>query len=84
MAKLAYILLLLLIVSTYSNDAINLIRCVYKNFVPNVKLIFDLIDYITAQNWLQVVATASTIYTKIKDILDKTCKVENIQSLYNY
>ena len=72
MAKLAHILLLLLIVSASSNDTINLIRCIYKNFVPNVKLIFDLIDQIKAQNWIQVVGLASTIYTKVKDIID-TC-----------
>ena len=80
MAKLAHILLLLLIVSTYSNDTINLIRCIYKNFVPNVKLIFDIIDQIKAQNWIQVVGLASTIYTKLKDIID-TCKANTIQSL---
>ena len=80
MAKLSYILLLLLIVSAYSNDTINLVRCVYKNFVPNVKLIFDLIDYIKEQSWIQVVATASTIYTKVKDIIN-TCKATTIQSL---
>ena len=80
MAKLAHILLLLLIVSAYSNDTINLIRCVYKNFVPNVKLIFDLIDYIKDQNWIQVVAVASSIYTKVKDIIN-TCKATTVQSL---
>ena len=80
MAKLGYILLLLLIVCTYSNDTINLVRCVYKNFVPNVQLIFDLIDYIKDQKWIQVVATASTIYTKVKDIIN-TCKATTIQSL---
>ena len=80
MAKLAHILLLLLIVSTYSNDTINLIRCIYKNFVPNVKLIFDIIDQIKAQNWIQVVGLASTIYTKLMDIID-TCKANTIQSL---
>ena len=77
MAKLAHILLLLLIVSAYSNDTINLVRCVYQNFVPNVKLIFDLIDYIKEQKWIQVVATASTIYTKVKDIIN-TCKATTI------
>ena len=80
MAKLAHILLLLLIVSTYSNDTINLVRCIYKNFVPNVKLIFDIIDQIKAQNWIQVVGLASTIYTKLKDVID-TCKENTIQSL---
>ena len=80
MAKLAHILLLLLIVSAYSNDTINIIRCVYKNFVPNVKLIFDLIDYIKDQNWIQVVAVASSIYTKVKDIIN-TCKATTVQSL---
>ena len=79
MAKLAHILLLLLIVSAYSNETINLIRCVYKNFVPNVKLIFDLIDYIKDQNWIQVVAVASSIYTKVKDIIN-TCKATTAQS----
>ena len=80
MAKLAHILLLLLIVSTYSNDTINLIRCIYKNFVPNVKLIFDIIDLIKAQDWIRVVGLASTIYTKVKDIID-TCKADTIQSI---
>ena len=80
MAKLAHILLLLLIVSTYSNDTINLIRCIYKNFVPNVKLIFDIIDQIKDQNWIQVIGLASTIYTKVKDIID-TCKADTIQSI---
>ncbi len=75
MAKLVHILLLILIVNAYSNETINLIRCIYKNFVPNVKLIFDLVDYIKAQNWLQVVATISTIYTKVKNIIS-TCKAE--------
>ena len=75
MAKLVYILLLILIVNAYSNETINLIRCIYKNFVPNVKLIFDLVDYIKDQNWLQVVATISSIYTKVKNILS-TCKAE--------
>ncbi len=80
MAKLAHILLLLLIVSVYSNDTINIIRCVYKNFVPNVKLIFDIIDQIKAQNWIQVVGLASTIFTKVRDIIN-TCKANTIQSL---
>ena len=75
MAKLVHILLLILIVNVYSNETINLIRCIYKNFVPNVKLIFDLVDYIKAQNWLQVVATISSIYTKVKNIIS-TCKAE--------
>ena len=80
MAKFAHILLLLLIVSAYSNDTINIIRCVYKNFVPNVKLIFDIIDQIKAQNWIQVVGLASTIDTKLKDIID-TCKANTVESL---
>ena len=75
MAKLSYILLLLLIVNAYSNDTINLLRCIYKNFVPNVKLIFDIIDAIKAQNWMNVVALASSIYTKLKDIIT-TCKAQ--------
>ena len=80
MAKFAHILLLLLIVSAYSNDTINIIRCVYKNFVPNVKLIFDIIDQIKAQKWIQVVGLASTIYTKLKDSID-TCKANTVESL---
>ena len=80
MAKFAHILLLLLIVSAYSNDTINIIRCVYKNFVPNVKLIFDIIDAIKAESWIQVVGLASTIYTKLKDIID-TCKANTVESL---
>ena len=80
MAKLAHILLLLLIACAYSNDTINLIRCVYKNFVPNVKLIFDIIDQIQAQNWIQVIGLASTIYTKLKDII-QTCKATTVESL---
>ena len=75
MAKLAHILLLLLIVNAYSNDTINFLRCIYKNFVPNVKLIFDIIDAIKAQNWMNVVALASSIYTKLKDIIT-TCKAQ--------
>ena len=75
MAKLVHILLLILIVNAYSNETINLIRCFYKNFVPNVKLIFDLIDNIKAQDWLKVVATVSSIYTKVKSIIS-TCKTE--------
>ena len=73
MMKLSHILLLILIVNAYSNDTVNLIRCVYRNFVPNVKLIFDLIDYIKAQNWLMVVAQLSSIYTKVRDIIS-TCR----------
>ncbi len=64
---------MILIVNAYSNDTVNLIRCVYRNFVPNVKLIFDLIDYIKAQNWLMVVAQLSSIYTKVRDIIS-TCR----------
>ena len=77
MAKLAHILLLVLIVSAYSNDTINLIRCVYRNFVPNVKLIFDIIDAIKDQSWMTVISLASTIYIKIKDILT-LCKAETL------
>ena len=73
MMKLSHILLLILIINAYSNDTVNLIRCVYRNFVPNVKLIFDLIDYIKAQNWLMVVAQLSSIYTKVRDIIS-TCR----------
>ena len=80
MAKFAHILLLLLIVSAYSNDTINMIRCVYKNFVPNVKLIFDIIDKIREEKWIEVVGLASTIYTKLKDIID-TCKANTVESL---
>ena len=40
----------------------------------------DIIDQIKAQNWIQVVGLASTIYTKLKDIID-TCKANTIQSL---
>ena len=77
MAKFAHILLLVLIVSAYSNDTINLIRCVYRNFVPNVKLIFDIIDAIKDQSWMTVISLASTIYIKIKDILT-LCKAETL------
>ncbi len=80
MAKLAHILLLVLLVSAYSNDTINLIRCIYKNYVPNVKQIFDIIDAIKAQNWIQVVALASSIYTKIRDIISQ-CKANTVKSL---
>ena len=77
MAKLTHILLLVLIVSAYSNDTINLIRCVYRNFVPNVKLIFDIIDAIKDQSWITVISLASAIYTKIKDILT-ICKADTL------
>ena len=80
MAKFAHILLLLLIVSAYSNDTINMIRCVYKNFVPNVKLIFDIIDKIKEEKWIEVVGLASTIYTKLKDIIE-TCRANTVESL---
>ena len=80
MAKLAHILLLLLIVSASSNDTINLLRCIYKNFVPNVKLIFDIVDAISAGNWLNVVALASSIYTKLRDIIN-TCKAAQVEYL---
>ena len=80
MAKFAHILLLLLIVSAYSNDTINMIRCVYKNFVPNVKLIFDIIDKIREEKWIEVVGLASTIYTKLKDIIE-TCRANTVESL---
>ena len=72
-----HILVLVLIVSVYSNDTINLIRCVYRNFVPNVKLIFDIIDAIKDQSWMTVISLASTIYIKIKDILT-LCKAETL------
>lgn len=80
MAKLAHILLLILLVSAYSNDTINLIRCIYKNYVPNVKQIFDIIDAIKEQSWIQVIALASAIYTKVKDIITQ-CKADTVKSL---
>ena len=75
MAKFAHILLIILIVSISCNDIINLIRCIYQNFVPNIKLIFDVIDAIAAQNWIQLVGLLSSIYTKIKDIIS-VCKAQ--------
>ena len=69
MAKLAQILFILLIVNACSNDIINLIRCVYQNFVPNVKLIFELVDLISAQNWVMVAAKVSEIYNLLKKII---------------
>ena len=80
MAKLAHILLLVLIVSAYSNDTIDLIRCIYRNFVPNIELVFNLIDAIKAQDWLSVITIVSSLYTTIKDIIAK-CKAP---SLYSY
>ena len=73
MAKLSHILFLILLISVSSNELIDLIRCVYKNFVPNIKLIFDFIDAIKDQNWIQVAIIGSQIYTKITAII-KTCK----------
>ncbi len=80
MAKLAHILLLVLIVSAYSNDTIDFIRCFYRNFVPNIELVFNLIDAIKAQDWLTVITMVSSLYSKIKDIIS-ICKKP---SLYNY
>ena len=69
MAKLAHILFLILIVNACSNDIIDLVRCVYQNFVPNVKLIFELIDLISSQSWMQVVIKVSEIYTLLQKII---------------
>ena len=79
MAKLSHVLFLILLISVSSNEIIDLIRCVYQNFVPNVKLIFDLIDAIKAQDWLQVAMIGSQIYTKITGII-KTCKATKAPS----
>ena len=68
MAKLAHILLLVLIISVYSNETIDFLRCFYRQAVPNVELIFNLVDAIKAQNWIQVIGLVSKIYTKCKDI----------------
>ena len=79
MAKLAYILFLILLINVSTNEVIDLIRCVYQNFVPNIELIFKVIDAIKAQDWMTVVATLSQIYTKIKSIID-TCKAQSAPS----
>ena len=75
MAKLVHVLFLILIVAVSSNDIVDLIRCIYQNFVPKINLIFELIDLIKAQDWMKIISLLSTIYTKVKDII-ATCKAE--------
>ena len=77
MAKLAQVLLLILIISVYSNDTIDFLRCFYKQAVPNIELIFNLVDAIKAQNWIQVIGLVSKIYTKGKDIA-ALCKEQQL------
>ena len=80
MAKLAHILFIILLVNVCTNDIVDLIRCIYQNFVPNIKLVFDVIDAIKAQDWLKVVTLLSQIYTKVKSIIE-TCKAAKAPSL---
>ena len=80
MAKLAQILFLILIVNVCTNDIIDLFRCVYQNFVPNIKVVFELIDLIKEQNWIMVVAKISEIYNLLKKIIPE-CKAKQAPSL---
>ena len=73
MAKIAYILFFILVVNVCSNDIVDLIRCIYQNFVPNIEIVFKLIDAIKAQDWMNVIAYVSQIYTKVKTIITN-CK----------
>ena len=75
MAKLVHVLFLILIVAVSSNDIVDLIRCIYQNFVPKINLIFELIDLIKAQDWMKVVMKASEIYQLIKKIIPQ-CKAK--------
>ena len=75
MAKLVYILFLILIVSVCSNDIVDLIRCIYQNFVPNIQLIFELIDAIKAQNWMTVITKVSAIIKLFQKIIP-ACKAK--------
>ena len=75
MAKLAHILFIILLANVYTNEVIDLIRCIYRNFVPNIELVFQVIDAIKAQDWMKIISLLSTIYTKVKDII-ATCKAE--------
>ena len=75
MAKIAYILFFILVVNVCSNDIVDLIRCIYQNFVPKINLIFELIDLIKAQDWMKVVMKASEIYQLIKKIIPQ-CKAK--------
>ena len=81
MAKLAVILFLVLLVNISSNEIVDLIRCIYQNFVPHVQLIVELIDAIKAQDWLNVVIKISGIYTEFKKVID-TCKATSAPSLF--
>ena len=81
MAKLAYVLFLILLVNISSNEIIDLIRCIYRNFVPHIQLIVELIDAIKAQDWLNVVIKISGIYTELKKVID-TCKASAAPSLF--
>ncbi len=75
MAKLAHILFIILLANVCTNEVIDLIRCIYRNFVPNIELVFQVIDAIKAQDWMKIISLLSTIYTKVKDII-ATCKAE--------
>ena len=75
MVKLVHVLFLILIVAVSSNDIVDLIRCIYQNFVPKINLIFELIDLIKAQDWMKVVMKASEIYQLIKKIIPQ-CKAK--------
>ena len=73
MAKLAYVLFFILLVNISSNEIIDLLRCIYRNFVPHVQLIIELIDAIKEQDWMKVITKASSIITEFRNVL-KTCK----------
>ena len=81
MAKLAYVLFLVLLVSISCNELIDLIRCIYQNMVPHVQLIFELIDAIKAQDWITVITRASKIYQEFKNVL-ALCKSQSAPHLF--
>ena len=81
MAKLAYVLFFILLVSISSNEIIDLLRCIYRNFVPHIQLVVELIDAIKIQKWMDVVVKASEIYTELKKVID-TCKASSAPSLF--
>ena len=81
MAKLAYVLFFILLVNISSNEIIDLIRCIYRNFVPHIQLVVELIDLIKAQDWLNVAFKASEIFAELKKVID-TCKAKPAPSLF--
>ena len=81
MAKLAYVLFFILLVSISSNEIIDFLRCIYRNFVPHIQLIVELIDAIKEQKWFDVVIKISGIYNELKKVID-TCKASDAPSLF--